>query len=274
LGQPERHLHGAVQPDGGGQFGAGLGAASALGRELPEAEVAVGHERPHPQRLSEGEGLVVVISGLRALRWITPRRNLAEEVQGIRLVTTFLVLAGMRRHALGEGLRLLQAASQHLRLPQEETTERLMDHRFRCSCLFHRPREQRHSVGDAPAQGIRLPHVRSDPWEMCREVCIVTEAQSPFIQGECSGQIALAEGQFTNPATGIYEACGVGNYLGNPQPFFPEGPAFSERPQLGMTLGEVDMGEDSGQDSLTEGLVARVPSRDAAICPRQSIARR
>ena len=47
LGQPKRHLHGPIQLDGGGQFGAGLGAVPALGVELPEAEVAVGHERAH-----------------------------------------------------------------------------------------------------------------------------------------------------------------------------------------------------------------------------------
>ena len=53
------------------------------------------------------------------------RRNVAEEAQGIRLVAAFLVRTGERQCALGEGLRLLQAASQHLCLPQGETTERL-----------------------------------------------------------------------------------------------------------------------------------------------------
>ena len=44
------------------------------------------------------------------------RGDLTEEVQGIRLVATFLVRAGERQRLLGEGLRLLQAADQHLRL--------------------------------------------------------------------------------------------------------------------------------------------------------------
>ena len=54
------------------------------------------------------------------------RGDLAEEAEGIRLIAAFLVLTGERQRTLGEGVRLLQAASQHLRLPQGETTERLI----------------------------------------------------------------------------------------------------------------------------------------------------
>ena len=77
----------------------------------------MGLERPHPQLLGQGEGLAVVPFGLIAFRRPTLHRNLAEEAQGIRLVTMFLSLTGMRQHTIGEGVRLLQAASQHLRLP-------------------------------------------------------------------------------------------------------------------------------------------------------------
>ena len=56
--------------------------------------------------------------GLFALRRLALRRNVAEEAQGIRLVAPFLVLAGERQRPLGEGVRLLQAAGQQLRLPQ------------------------------------------------------------------------------------------------------------------------------------------------------------
>ena len=66
--------------------------------------------------------------GLLALRGIALRRNVAEEAQGIRLVAAFLVLTGERQRPLGEGVRLLQVASQQLRLPQGETTERLNVH--------------------------------------------------------------------------------------------------------------------------------------------------
>ena len=52
--------------------------------------------------------------------------------------------------------------------------------------------------------------------------------------GERPGQVALAEGQQTDPPRGKHEARGVINRLGNPQPFVPEGAALSERAQLGM----------------------------------------
>ena len=64
------------------------------------------------------------------------RRNLAEEAQGIRLVATFLVRTGKRQRSLGEGVRLLQAASQQLRLRQGETTERLKAYHVRGNGLF------------------------------------------------------------------------------------------------------------------------------------------
>jgi hypothetical protein len=123
---------------------------SDRGVQSPEAEVAVGLQRAHAQLLSQGEGLAVVIASLIALRRLTSRRNLAKEAQGIRLVAPFLVRTGERQRMLGEGVRLLQAASQQLRLSQGETTERLKAYRFHRSCLLHRLCEQRHGVGDAP----------------------------------------------------------------------------------------------------------------------------
>ena len=114
-------------------------------------------------------------------------------------MATFLVLPGEHQRALGEGLRLLQAAGQHLCLPQGETTARLIAYHFRGHALFQRLREQRHGVGDAPAQGIRRAQGRSHPWEIEREVRLVTDAHGPFEQGERPGQVALAEGQQTDP---------------------------------------------------------------------------
>jgi hypothetical protein len=69
--------------------------------------VAVGQERPHPQFRGQGEGLAVVIFGLITIRGLAPRRNIAEEAQGICLVVTLLVLTGQRQHVLDGGLRLL-----------------------------------------------------------------------------------------------------------------------------------------------------------------------
>jgi hypothetical protein len=71
----------------------------------------VSHERTHAQFFSQGEGLAVVGFGQRALRRLAPRRNVAEEAQGIRLVAPFLVRTGKRQCTLGEGMRLFQITS-------------------------------------------------------------------------------------------------------------------------------------------------------------------
>src|SRR5712691_10806538 len=104
--------------------------------------MAVGHERAHAEFFGQGEGWAVVGFGWLNLRGLAPRRNVAEEAQGIRLMAAFLMLTCKRQRALGEGLRLLEVASQHMRLPQEETTERLIASPFRGNCQFHRLREQ------------------------------------------------------------------------------------------------------------------------------------
>ena len=83
-----------------------------------------------PSSSARARAWLVVGFGLLDLRGIAPRRNVAEEAQGIRLVAAFLVLTGERQRPLGEGVRLLQAASQQLRLPQGETTERLIVYSF------------------------------------------------------------------------------------------------------------------------------------------------
>ncbi len=49
LGQPEGHVHGAVQVDGGRQFSAGLLPLVDLGIQRTKAQVAVGLERAHAE---------------------------------------------------------------------------------------------------------------------------------------------------------------------------------------------------------------------------------
>lgn len=49
------------------------------------------------------------------------------------------------------------------------------------------------------------------------------------------------------------------NHLGNPQPFFPEGSAVGERPQLGMAHSELGTAEYGGQEDLPETLVTSRP---------------
>jgi hypothetical protein len=133
--------------------------------------------------------------GRVALRNLATRRNLAEEAQGVCLVATLLVLMGERPRALGEGLRLLQAAGQQMRLSQGETTAHLKDYHFHCSGLFDRLREQHHRVGDASGQSVGRTQGRSYLVEINREVCVLTEAHSAFESGEPPMEVALADGQ-------------------------------------------------------------------------------
>jgi hypothetical protein len=58
-----------------------------------------------------------------------------------------------------------------------------MAHYFHCRCLFHHLREQRHSIGDTPGQGIRRAQGRSHPEEKDWEVRFLTDACGPFERG-------------------------------------------------------------------------------------------
>ena len=149
--------------------------------------MAVGLERAHPQFLGQGEGLAVGGCGWLTLRGIAMRRNVAEEAQGIRLVAPLPALMGECQRTFGQGMRLVQTASQQMRLPKGEVTERLKEDHVHGRALFHRLREQWHGVAEAPAQSIRHPQGHSYPWEIGWEVRLVTEAHGPFKLEECSG---------------------------------------------------------------------------------------
>src|SRR5262249_33509123 len=85
LGEPEGHLHGPVQVDGGIQMGTGLLLLACPSIQRAKATVAVGLEWAHAQFFGQGEGCTVVGFGLLDLRRIAPRRNVADEVESIRL---------------------------------------------------------------------------------------------------------------------------------------------------------------------------------------------
>ena len=110
-----------------------------------------------------------------------------------------------------------------------------------------------------PARVYAAPKAAAILGNIGREVRFLTEAHGPFEQGERPGQVALAEGQQTDPPRGKHEARGVTNRLGNPEPFFPEGTALGERAQLGMAPGEAGTGEHGGQENLAEALAAPRP---------------
>src|SRR5207249_3010597 len=60
LREPERHVHGAVEGNGGRQRQAGLLCLAGPGVEGAEATVAMRLERTHAELFGEGEGLAVV----------------------------------------------------------------------------------------------------------------------------------------------------------------------------------------------------------------------
>jgi hypothetical protein len=94
LWEPESHLHGAVQLDSSGQRSAGLGAASSLGIQLPETQVAVRLERAHTEGLGQGQGLLVVGCGQHGIGRVGVGRDGAKLVQRERLDPALLPLPG------------------------------------------------------------------------------------------------------------------------------------------------------------------------------------
>ena len=118
-------------------------------------------------------------------------------------------------------------------------------------------------MSSGTASATRPPRVYAAPkaaatGETGWKVRVLADAHGAFEQGECPVQVALAEGQQTNPPRG-HEAPRVRHRLGNPEPFVPEGPALSEHAQLGMAPGEEGTGEHGGQVGLAETLVAPRP---------------
>jgi len=77
LGQPEGHVHSAIEGDGRGQGDAACSRWPVAAYSMPRPRVAVGPERAHAQFLSQGQGLLIVGFGLRdiggaAWAWTTP----------------------------------------------------------------------------------------------------------------------------------------------------------------------------------------------------------
>ena len=184
LGQPEGHGHGAVEVDGGGQGDAGLLPLAGRGIQRAEATVTMGYKRAHAQCLSQGQGLTVVGCGRLDLRRLAPRRNLAEEAQGIRLESSLLVRTGECQGPLNEGVPLFEAAGQHLRFPQAEKTRRLTTDTSQGTPLFYRLREERYGVSDPPGQRIRRTQGPSYSDKLNLEARVLIEAHRPFEHGE------------------------------------------------------------------------------------------
>ena len=90
--------------------------------ELAEAEVAVGDEGAHAERLGEGERVAVV--ALRVLRGIAAGGDLAEEAEGPRLAAALIALAGKGQGSPGEFASVLEPVGEDVRFAQIHQEER------------------------------------------------------------------------------------------------------------------------------------------------------
>ena len=86
--------------------------------EGPEAEMTVGQERAHPEFLSQGTGLPIVIFGLRNLNGVAMGEALTKEPEGPGLVAPLLMRSGEIESPCGELPGILQAAGQERDLAQ------------------------------------------------------------------------------------------------------------------------------------------------------------
>ena len=145
---------------------------------------------------------------------------------------------GESQHAIGDGVSILQTANEYMGCTQRETTQRLKACHVWCHGLFHRLRQQRHSVGDASGQGIGCTYGCRHPWDEDTKVRFPTDANGTFEQRQRSAEVALANSQETDSFTGYDNTATVFNRLGNPQPFVPDSTPLGERTELGMALGQ------------------------------------
>jgi len=116
LGQPEGHVHVAVQLNGGGQLRTGLLSPASLEREQAEAAVAMGHERTHTELRGQREGLVVARFGVWALWGLALRSDLAKQPEGPCLIAPFVALASSLEGMLGEWYSVIRSACQQVSL--------------------------------------------------------------------------------------------------------------------------------------------------------------
>ena len=82
--------------------------------------MAVGLEWAHTEFVGQGQGVVVERFRLHHVRWVTMHGNLAEEPPGPRLPTPHVMLAGVRKHPLGQPVGLLHIPGAEIDLPTGE----------------------------------------------------------------------------------------------------------------------------------------------------------
>jgi hypothetical protein len=82
--------------------------------------VAVGLQRAHAKLVGQGQGLLVVRSGGRDIRWVTVHGDLTEQPQGLCFLAPTFALASVTETALGQSVRLLHTPGEEIRLPADD----------------------------------------------------------------------------------------------------------------------------------------------------------
>ena len=184
---------------------------------------------------------------------------------------------GAHGHALSVRSARVRASSstpgEHLRLAEGQRTGCVKARRCRRHGLFHRRGEELHGVGDAPGEEIRRTQGRRHPGEIDREVRVLTEVHGLFEPGECSGNIPLAQAQQANAPRGVHAAREVIHGLGNPESLRPRGlsPQRTSLARHGTRRGRRGRARQAGTPESKRSWRS-APSRDATVCPRQSMA--
>jgi hypothetical protein len=154
LGQPEGHLHDTVEAPGPGPLGPGLLLMVSPGIQRPQAVVAVGLERAHPQLFGQDEGLAVMGFGRLGIWRLTLCHELTQEPPSPGFVAPFFAGPDEVEGLHGQAFGLLHATGQQegLALPDDSRREGTpAAHR---GVLLHDLLKQRQGLGQPPRERI------------------------------------------------------------------------------------------------------------------------
>jgi hypothetical protein len=198
LGQPERHVHGAVEVDGGGQGGAGLLPTTGLVVQPAQPEVVVGHERAHAECLGQGQGLLVVGFGLRGIGWVGVGPDDAKLVQRERLAVAFLLLPSQVERLARMLPGLLAASRQAIDLAEPRVG--MTSQRAHADTFAEHLLQQRAPLREAPLERRGVAQAPRDRWQHIPVAGGTTEGQARLQHPDGLLQLPLGEVQVAEAA--------------------------------------------------------------------------
>src|SRR5262249_34433358 len=147
---------------------------------LAEAGVAVGLERTHAARVGERERITVV--ALRVLRGIAAGADLAEEMQGPRLVAALPALAGHGQGPLGGRESVLEPGGEDVGVAQVHLEQRMEGSDSHGLNGAPRVLQQREALNDPPRERVGVAQGPCD--RLCQEgqVPLARQRQPAFEQ--------------------------------------------------------------------------------------------